>query len=250
MKRTLVLTCGILTLALMTALPQASAALIEDAFTIDGVSPLDGRTSEIGSRTWTAGSLTVTEATWTSGVVYAGGAHAYAFVPFASDVPTSGTVWVEADLNFRDSSSDTAWWAVGFSDSVETVMYNSDLFVYLKRDGFYKLRQDKDTGTDVTGTATTVYTGDNESWNRVRLTYNIDAGKLSVTINGVEEISDHDLKTGFTPDVQYAGFGGESLGGKHLADNFKTDVPEPATMGLLGLGFAGMAVLRRRRRNK
>ncbi len=247
MKRTLVLTCGILTLALMTALPQASAALIEDAFTIDGASPLDGRTSEIGSRTWAADSLTVTKASWTTGVVYAGGSHTYAFVPFASDVPTSGTVWVEADLNFRDSEDNAAWWAVGFSDSVETLMYNSDLFVFLQRDGSYKLRQDKDSGTDVTGTATTVYTGGNESWNRVRLTYNIDAGKLSVTINGVEEISDHDLKTGFTPDVQYAGFGGESLGGKHLADNFKTDVPEPATMGLLGLGFAGMAVLRRRR---
>ena len=62
------------------------------------------------------------------------------------------------------------------------------------------------------------------------------AGGVGLTFNGDGKVLY--ISVGNVPGVEGA-----------VQAVYALDVPEPATMGLLGLGFAGMAALRRRRRN-
>ncbi len=102
---------------------------------------------------------------------------------------------------------------------------------------------------------------DNVHSYRVEVTYQTGTTALwQVFVDDVERINYTDNQfmpmTGWSGDGAYTEFkaaigtytgGGGSFVVSGYADNWNLNVPEPATMGLLGLGFAGMAVLRRRR---
>ncbi len=117
-----------------------------------------------------------------------------------------------ADIEFQTAGGNTG----------AALLYKDDFKVYNLSGGW------QDTGLTLNQGA----------WNTVTISYDLAAGKVSYTVNGISANNLNAYASGLTIDRLY--FGGAANGTNFLIDA----VPEPATIGLLV--FGGLTILRRR----
>lgn len=225
---------------------SAPAAMISDTFSLVGDrsagDDLAGTSSELGAATWEVdGTLRFTaEGTIENNDAGGTSRNGWGGVPITA--PTSGIVSVSVDANVVGGGGDWATVSLGPAVGKPTVT-DDNLFLLLRGEGEVILwydaggqRQQIAQNVDVPDF------DDTAAWHTLTLIYDIDANEVSAEIDGVQIVAP--TTPNGAPVLNYAMMGLEDDLDVGQLDNFQY-VPEPATLGLLAIGAAG--VLRRRR---
>ena len=156
---------------------------------------------------------------------------------------------VSARILPADSTFPTFFTGLGFTDNVDLEPFwapggGGSLWMWLSPQGGYEILA-KDTAIHILSN-----TGPNAApgfvpggFNELKLTYDPATNVVNAFVNGTQVVTNFDLDPhGYTPPLGAAGI--FFLGDQSAADDFVAIVPEPAMMGMLGLG---LVFLRRRR---
>ncbi len=237
-------------MALAFVIQQSSAAvLIYDDFNRNG--PLDGSTVTTGGVTWTSSSLNSTT-TANGGEVVGGWNAKLPFTPEAGKlyqltITAGSNIWASLRMGFGQHAG-------GFSD-----------FNYITQDvanlSWVLIGKDWDPwhyqyGNTVAGTTTTVgtYTLDPNTGDGFLTTLSLvldttaglSAAELTWKINGVTKGTWTNNVTGY--DHIIFGRGGENPTNTQIKDLTLAVIPEPSSIGMLGLAVAALLVRRRNNR--
>ncbi|MHB1158398.1 MAG: PEP-CTERM sorting domain-containing protein [Phycisphaerales bacterium] len=229
----------------------ARASTITDHFTLTGGArtagaPLGGATTETGGATWVSSPAGI-------GPAFGGNA-GNGYVTITNDsasrnarvlTPTDGDI-VDLQTDVHPTGS-SGWMGIGLGNPPNnaTATWPSGIFVLIYTGGSYQVSAN---GTSIVIKTDTAPSYNSTGLNTLKLEYNKPQNQVSVWINNTQVVNAYDLDSNsFTPTITYAGFSySANLNGAESADNFSltTIVPEPATLGLLGL--AALSLLHRR----
>ena len=234
--------------AAIGAIPNASAAIIADTFTTGTTSravgdPLAGTTTTIGGATWVLGSTVGTGPKFTAlNEVDNGGESTLVSVSLASLGSLSNKiVTVAADVNF----SGNAWGSVQFAQAADSTInvFASSLTLYFQQNNGNWVIFTNAFGVVASGSVGIPPAG----LSTIKLGIDTTSNQAAAWINGANVAPYFDLT--YTPALNYAGFGAYDVTNKDAwltrIDNFRVEVPQPATFLLLGLCAMVMLVRRR-----
>lgn len=227
----------------LAASASADVVVISDTFTLNETTrkvgdPLNGTTTEVGSRTWNKPGVETYSPLFAAGNMVVGATATSAYTAF---VPLTGISSTYFSLQMDLNTSGAAWAALAFNSSDASMWYPSLLLTVDKNGGYNLLDNNIAPIPGASGTAPIFTSG---AFNNIQLSYYAPSNRVSIAINGVAVVNNLSLGA-YTPALNYAGFDFYDGAGKAV-DNFQVVIPEPVSASLLLLGLGGLLARRRR----
>ena len=228
----------------------ASAGTIyEDSFSRTG--PLNASTpspTDTNSETWAAGTAISTATTSGGYASITGTSNSMAYLPFS---PVQGNIYtLTASLNPTPGTT-TNWLAIGFfpqGSSTVSSAPNADASVMLLERDNRGSQVFNGDGTSVDGPTSPNNPGPT-TWS---ITLNTTQPDWTVNFSEVGVPDETNFQTfiygGSTPNptINTVGFGAFGMSGTVQDFTLTSAVPEPTTLGLMGIGSIGLLLLKRR----
>lgn len=199
---------------------------------------LNGTTTVAGGATWVANSSTLFSGSGATGYVRT---VTGSMVAKIATIVNASTPLLTLEVDARHASSgfgangtNGGWIAMGFGELTSDNIFKNGVFVLINSLGAAEINVNNN-GTVTKLASLSGLTSDSN--HRLKLTYDSTAKQVTAWIDSTR-IGNTSYNLGaFTPTVNYAGFSTYNTLAGGTIDNFSlTTVPEPATLGALGLG--------------